>query len=346
MIFQYDTSFSPKNPKIFSEIFNKGEITIGNYQDKLREELKKITGCKFVFLTSSGTAALHIALLSLELPKNKEIIIPSYLCQEVLNAINYAGHRVRFVDINQSNYSMNIENTKKNITTATGAIIVPYMYGDIVPISNLLDEQVPIIEDIAHCTGGSIDGKRVGSKGIVSMTTFGDRKFLDGGFGGAVFTNNEEISAKIEKLLTPCTNGSYQTNYNYAIPNVIAAIICEKISNLDTQIKRRKEIARYYLENLKETDIKYRYLSTEESFFYRFMIDISNNKREFIKKMASQQVTCGVGVDYPLHKMMGVNDLKLPNTNYASEKSVALPIRPNLEQSEINHIVQAVQKSI
>jgi dTDP-4-amino-4,6-dideoxygalactose transaminase len=341
MIYQYDTTYGPKNEKIFSEMFQNGAISEGKYQNLLRNKLRIVTGCKYVFLTDSGTSALHIALLSLGVTQQNEVIIPSYLCHDVLNSINYTGANPRFVDINSYNYSMNISLVKKEISSKTKAIILPYMYGDIISLDELESLGIPIIEDIAHCTGGKINGKPVGSFGTVGMTSFGDRKYLDGGFGGAVFTNNHTIATKIQHLLDTRSSRKYSISYKYQIPNIIAAIIYEKTSLLNEYSKNRKKIAAYYMEKLQSKNLKFRYGSTNDSFFYRFMIDLQGNKKTFIKKMASKGIVCGVGVDYTLHKMVGAKQ-KLPNTDYASEKSVALPIRPNLSEHEMDLIIKAV----
>lgn len=346
MIYQYDTTYNPKNFQIFSEMFTTGTIGVGDYQNLLRERLKEITGCKYVFLTNSGTSALYIALRSIDISETREVVIPSYLCQEVLNAIRYTGASPSFVDINSFNYSMDLQQTKKSISTKTGAIIVPYMHGDAFSIEVLKDLGVPIIEDIAHCTGCTLNGNKVGSFGTVGITSFGDRKYLDGGFGGALFTNNSDLAHKIQSLLTLNMEGKYNINYNYNIPNIIASIIYEKSFLINEYSKSRRKIAEYYIEHFKNKNVEIRYNSILDSFFYRFMLDIPIDKKQFIKNMKSRGVICGVGVDYPLNVIMGKEEPNLPNTDFASKKSIALPIRPNLMKYEMDKIIDAVSECI
>jgi len=344
-IYQYDTTFSLKSLKNLKTIFSTGQISLGNYQEKLRNQLKKVTGCKYVFLTNSGTAGLHLALLAVGTSKNKEVILPSYLCEEVLNAVKYTEAIPKFVDINSTNYSIDISNTKKSITKNTSTIIIPYQYGDFVNLAPLQDSNIPIIEDICHCTGGKKSQRPLGSFGSIGMTSFGDRKFLDGGYGGAVFTNNSTYAKKIQSLLTLSREKKYRINYNYYIPNLISYIIFEKSKKLNNDIKKRRKIADYYLKSFSKTDLKIRYKSSQNSFFYRFMIDVPTKKSNFIKKMASLGIVCGVGVDFPLHKMYN-SKINLPNTEFAVKKSVALPIRPNLSIAELKKIVNSVIKCI
>ncbi len=339
-ILQYDTTFAPKDFEIFENIFKNGNLANGEYQNLLRDRLKDMTGCKHVFLTSSGTAALHISLLALGISKNDDVVIPSYLCQEVLNSIMYVGAVPNFVDINSLNYSINFENTKTSISEKTKAMIIPYMYGDIFSIKELKKLEIPIIEDLAHCTGGAINGKKLGSHGDIAMTSFGDRKFLDGGFGGAIFTNDESLAEKIQLFLSPSSH-HYKMNFNYQIPNIIAAIIYEKSFLLDNQIDKRKQIAQRYLEELKDL-VDIRYDSVNSSFFHRFMLDIKGSKKQFIDHMFSNGIICGVGVDNPLHIMYG-NQLHLPNTDFASKQSIALPIRPNLSDTEVDFIIKSTK---
>ena len=346
MILQYDTSYSPANIEIISKIFSDGSISTGNYQKLLKKRLQKLTGSKYVFLTNSGTAGLHLALMSLGISTGDKVITPSYLCEQVLNSISFTGAKPIFVDINPDNYSINLADVKKSINNNTKAIIVPYLYGDIFSINELKEFNIPLIEDICHCTGGSINNKQVGSFGEIGMTSFGEKKFLDGGFGGAVFTNNADLAKKIKSLLSNSTPGKYTKNYDYNIPNVIAAIIYEKSFSLKNEIKNRKKIAKNYIDELKNQKISLRYTNVSDSFFYRFMIDISSNKKSFIKKMRTKGIVCGVGINHPLHELSGDFRKKLTNTNFAVQKSVALPTRPNLTENELNRIVTAVRNCL
>lgn len=342
-ILQYDTTFHPKNLNVFSDIFANGAISSGKYQKLLQDKLKELTGCKHVFLTSSGTTALHISMLSLGISARHDVILPSYLCQEVLNSVRYVNADPNFVDITSTNYSIDFDRIKKSITKKTGAIIVPYMYGDVFSIDELKELEIPIIEDIAHCTGGEINGKKLGSQGTIGMTSFGDRKFLDGGFGGAVFTNDDNLGEKIRSLLS-ISNNKYKLNFNYNIPNIISAIIYEKAFLLDKNIKNRKKTAKRFLEELNDV-VSIRYNTIADSFFHRFMLDLHMNKDKFIAKMHSKKIICGVGVAEPLHTIFGSRQ-NLSNTNYASKNSVALPIRPNLTDEEIDLIIKSVKISI
>jgi perosamine synthetase len=343
--YQYDTTFSPSSFVEIKKIFSLGQLSVGNYQEKLKNQLKKITSCKYIFLTNSGTTALHLSLLAVGASKKKDVILPSYLCEEVLNAVKYTQATPKFVDINSTNYSIDLSKTKKSITKKTSAIIVPYQYGDLVDIEILKNSKVPIIEDICHCTGGKISQKYLGSFGSIGITSFNDRKFLDGGYGGAVFTNNAVYAKKIESLLSLSKNKKYRINYNYSIPNLASYVIFEKSKKLNQAIINRRKIADYYLKSFKNTDLKIRYESLKNSFFYRFMIDVPNNKQNFIKKMMSLGIVCGIGVDFPLHKMYGSKE-NLPNTDLAVKNSIALPIRPNLTNSELRKITTAVKKCI
>ena len=344
-IYQYDTTFSPSSFREIKKIFSSGQLSVGNYQEKLKNQLKKITSCKYIFLTNSGTTGLHLSLLAAGASKNKDVILPSYLCEEVLNAVKYTQATPKFVDINSTNYSIDLSKTKKSITKKTSAIIVPYQYGDLVDIEILKNSKVPIIEDICHCTGGKISQKYLGSFGSIGITSFNDRKFLDGGYGGAVFTNNAVYAKKIESLLSLSKNKKYRINYNYSIPNLASYVIFEKSKKLNRDIINRRKIADYYLKSFKNTNLKIRYESLKNSFFYRFMIDVPNNKHNFIKKMMSLGIVCGIGVDFPLHKMYGTKE-NLPNTDLAVKNSIALPIRPNLTNSELIRITTAVKKCI
>ncbi|HCJ66797.1 MAG TPA: hypothetical protein DHV62_05580, partial [Elusimicrobia bacterium] len=97
--------------------------------------------------TSSGTTALHLALLSMGVKKNDEVLLPSYVCTAPLNAINYVGAKPVLCDINDYNYNLSFEETKRKVTKRTKAIIVPHLFGFPAEIDKFLNLGIPIIED-------------------------------------------------------------------------------------------------------------------------------------------------------------------------------------------------------
>ena len=110
--------------------FSEGRCIISHILDTLDS--------KYVFLTNSGTTGLHLSLLAVGASKNNDVILPSYLCEEVLNAVKYTQANPKFVDINSTNYSIDLLKVKKSITKKTCAITVPYQYGDLVDIEILV----------------------------------------------------------------------------------------------------------------------------------------------------------------------------------------------------------------
>ena len=176
-----------------NDVINESAFIKGKYVQKFEEEYSETYGVKHVISCANGTDAIYISLKALGIGQGDEVITVANTWISTSETITQTGAKPIFVDINSDNYSINLEEIKKSINNKTKAIIVPYLYGDTFSISELKELNIPIIEDVCHCTGCSVNKKQVGSLGEIGITSFGEKKFLDGGFGGAVFTNNADF---------------------------------------------------------------------------------------------------------------------------------------------------------
>jgi len=339
-IFQFDGTSIRDNYRSLSEIVRQGHITQGNGQRLLIERLREITDCEHVILTTTGTAAIHTVLRATDIDGTaNEVIIPSYISDSVLIALRWAKKVPRFVDMSGHNFSIDISKINLAINEKTHAAIIPYGYGDYVSFTELLGGNVLIIEDICHCTGGRINGQRLGSFGHVGITSFGECKYLDGGFGGAIFTNDKNIAMQIENL-----TGEFQSQPNlqahYFMPNVFADIIYQNSFFLDEEIEKRREIAEIYIEKFKNFDIEILQTDLTRSFYHRFMIGVKN-KNDFLKKIREEGIMASNGIRTPLH-ISTQSTVTLPETERYWNNFIAIPIRPSLKRHEVERIVATV----
>jgi dTDP-4-amino-4,6-dideoxygalactose transaminase len=152
---------SDSDIKAVISVLKSGQLSQGQ---KVREFEKKLS-----VAVSSGSAALHLALLALDIKKNDEVIIPSFVCSAVLNSVNYTGAAPVLVDIDPLTFNMSVEATKRAITRKTKAIIVPHMFGCPAEIDKLSELGIPVIEDCAQSIGANFKGQRAGSFGLLSV---------------------------------------------------------------------------------------------------------------------------------------------------------------------------------
>lgn len=326
-----------------SETLKRGDIATGKTVKEFTRMISEFTGAKYGTATSSGTTAIHLALRALGVSKGDEVIVPSYACGSILSPIQACNSKAVAADINEDDLNISYESAKKSITKKTKAIIMPHMFGKPVKdIEKFKELNIKIIEDNALAIGAKHNGKRVGSFGHISVFSFYATKVMTSGVGGMVMTNDEEIQKKIEDLTKYDNRDNASESYNYKMSDMQAALGISQIKKLDKMISRRKEIAKKYTELLKNADAKCSYPEENESnIFFRYVIQ-TEKRDEFIANMKKRGINAEKPVFKPIHEYMKKSEKLFPNTAKAYEKSVSIPIYPDLTDEDVENIAGAI----
>jgi dTDP-4-amino-4,6-dideoxygalactose transaminase len=316
------------------------EIKVEEFEDKL----SKFIGLKGAIATNSGTAALHLALLALNVGEGDEVIMPSYVCSALLNAVSYTRATPKIVDINEDDFNISISAVAANINSRTKAIIVPHMFGLSADIEGLLDLRMPIIEDCAQSLGSCYRNKLTGSFGTLSIFSFYATKMMTTGEGGMVLSNSPEHIAALKDLRDYGGKRSYRIRYNYKMTDFQAALGISQLSKLPDFIKRRKEIASFYNKELSNYDIIRPHIPKDrEHIYYRYVIRTKKNPNELRTNLMEKGITCGHGVLQPLHHLFGLNGKNFSCTEEACNSAISIPIYPSLKDYESEMIVSALK---
>ena len=319
-----------------SQTLISGNIAQGERVKEFENKVARFIGVKHAVACSSGTAALHLALLSLE-PKNKdEIIIPSYVCSSPYFATVHAGAKPKIADIDSGSFNINANTAKKHLSTKTKAIIAPHMFGNPVELDELIDLGVPVIEDCAQSLGAEYKKRRAGSLGDLSVFSFYATKMITTGEGGMVLTNSKEHFSRIveardydKKPLTP-------PKYNYKMTDLQAALGISQLKKLHDFIDQRRHIASYYTSQFSKHVI-----STptehpnEKSVYYRYVITV-NRANQIRKRAREKGIICEKPVAKPLHHSL--RRFKCPTTDYVYRHALSVPLYPSLSQKEIENV--------
>ncbi len=326
------------------ETLKSGHISQGARVAEFEERLSKFIGVNGGVATNSGTAALHLALLALNVGKGDEITVPSYVCSALLNAVSYTGATPRIVDINEDDINVNISSVATNINSKTKAIIVPHMYGLAADIEGLLNFRIPIIEDCAQSLGASYKGKFTGSFGALSAFSFYATKMMTTGEGGMVLTNSDEHIARLKDLRDYGGERSYRIRYNYKMTDFQAALGISQLSKLPDFIERRKEIASYYNGELSAFDVTLPHVpKARDHIYYRYVLKTKRNPDELREKMLGKVVACGYGVLQPLHHLLGLDKDNFPCTETVYNSAISIPIYPSLTDEEAETVIKELK---
>lgn len=331
-----------------SGVLQSAYITCGKVTKEFEDKFAKVIKVNFAQATNSGTSALHLALLALKIKADAEVIIPSFVCPSVLNAVLYVGARPRIADINLSDFNLSLEDTKKKISPDTKAIILPHLFGK--PAGNLkefLKLGIPLIEDCAQSLGAKYKGQPTGRFGDLSIFSFYATKMLATGYGGMVCSRNKNLIAKIKDLIEVDERSNYRVRFNYKMSDIAAALGLSQLKSLNSFISRRREIAKFYEQNLKLKKILLPEDKEQNHIYFRYVIRIKGNSiNRIISALNENGIEAKRPVFNPLHRYLGLNKKDFPNTEAVFKTAISLPIYPSLKKSEAKFVVESLNQVI
>lgn len=333
----------------------------GSYVDKFEKGFSNYLKIKKSVTTSNGTTALFLALKILEIGGGDEVIVPSLTFISPVNAIKYVGAEPVFVDVCRDTYVMDVEKVEELITPRTKAILPVHLYGNSVDMNKLVDiaekHGLYIIEDATESLGALYKGKLVGTIGDIGCFSFNGNKLITTGAGGMLVTNNEELGEKAKFLSTQAKvvneNKSFyhpEIGYNFRMPNLLAAMGCAQLENINEYIEIKRKNTVYYNELLR--DVKGLILPTEKKWaknvhwLYSILIEdeYGISRDELIKTLAENEIESRAFF-MPIHEMESYMNCKhggLSVTEELKDKGLNLPSSVGLTREEIEKVYEII----
>ncbi|MEO0294171.1 MAG: DegT/DnrJ/EryC1/StrS family aminotransferase [candidate division WOR-3 bacterium] len=338
----------------------------GKYVEEFEKRFSNYIGAKYTTLTTSGTAALHLALKAIGIKEGDEVIVPSFTMISCAFAVCYCGAKPVFVDCDRETWTINPSLIEEKISAKTKAIMVVHIYGhpcDMDPIFEIANKyNLLIVEDAAEALGSQYKGKKCGSLGDISCFSFFANKMITSGEGGAVVTNRKEFYDKcryFKNLCFPLDKPRIflhdEIGFNYRMTNVQAAILLAQLEKIEIYINLRREHAIMYNERLK--DIKGITLPCEKEWafnsywMYSILIedDFNLTRDQLMQKLKEK------GIDsrpffIGMHRQKSLKDFgcdcsgNYPVTDEISERGLYLPSSSGLKVEEIDYICDVIRK--
>lgn len=284
----------PHTKKYVANALRTGWISSsGEYLEKFAKKFGEEVNCQYVNLVNSGTAALHLALVALDIKEGDEVILPALTIGACYFAIWYTGAKAIPVDIDPETFNLDPHLIEKAITAKTKAIMVVHLYGhpcDMDPIMNIAKKyKLKVIEDAAEAHGAEYKGKKVGSIGDLGCFSFYANKIVTTGEGGAITTNNKKLYEKIKNLQSlnfdPKKRFTHPgLGFKYVMTNPQAAIGLASLEQIKQSIEKKQKMAKIYEKGLKGTPlITPTQKKWAKSVFWMYAVVI-NNKKTKLKK--------------------------------------------------------------
>lgn len=338
------------------EVFSTAQFIGGEKLNSLESNLAKYTGSKHAIGCSSGTDALLLSLMALDIKPGDEIITTPFTFISTAEVIAFLGAKAVFVDIKEDTY--NIDSSKiKNVITAKTKVIMPVsLYGqcaDMDAINELAKEfDLKVIEDACQSFGATYNGKKSCNLSTIGCTSFFPSKPLGAyGDGGAIFTNDDELATKIRMLLNHGQNERYKHKYigiNGRLDAVQAAVLNVKLKYFDKEVELRSQIGSRYSDLLEDANvITPKILESNTSVYAQYSIRVED-RESVIKKLTELEIPTAVHYPVPLHlqeafKNLSYTEGDFPISEKISSQIMSLPMSPYLTESEQDFIVDALK---
>lgn len=366
LITQYENIKSDVDTAI-QEILSKAQFINGPYVKQFQSDMEEYLGVKHVIPCANGTDALQIALMSLDLQPGDEVITPSFTYIATTEVIALLRLKPVFVDVNEDDFCMDVEHLKKVITSKTKAIVPVHLYGqaaNMEEIMKIADEKgIKVIEDNAQAIGCDYkfsDGtiRKTGTIGHIGATSFFPSKNLGCyGDGGAIFTNDDELAAKMRMIANHGQSERYYHDVvgcNSRLDSIQAAVLVVKLKKLDEYIAARNKVAEYYDNELsKIPGIRVPERTPQSNHvFHQYTLQLDGIDRDGLHKfLAEKDVPSMIYYPVPGHKQkmfasFGLSDSDLPVTDTLTEKVLSLPIHTEMEQEQLVFICEAIKEFV
>lgn len=333
----------------------------GKYLKEFEEEFAKYHGIKHAVPTSSGTAALHVTLKALGIKRGDEVIVPDLTFVATANVVTYCNAKPIFIDVHPEYWCIDPRKIEEKITKNTKAIIVVHLYGHPCYMNAIIDvakeHDLYVIEDVAQAHGAEYKGKKVGTFGDVACFSFYGNKVITTGEGGICLTNNDELSEKIKLFInhgkSPLKHFWHEViGFNYRMTNLQAAIGVAQLRKLDNFIKKKRQITRWYKEELKdlaEDDLitLQPEMDWAKCIYWMFSVLIEDSfvisRDDLMKKLE------GKGIEtrpffYPMHILpIYKSNERFPISEELARKGINLPSSLSLKKKDIKYVCESIK---
>jgi UDP-4-amino-4-deoxy-L-arabinose-oxoglutarate aminotransferase len=317
-------------------VLSSGHIASGALTEKFEITLADYFAVSDVVTVGSGTAALQLSLLALGVGPKDEVILPTYVCRSVMDAVLSVGAVPVFCDIGDC-WNMTPDSVETLISYKTKAIIIVHIFGISADTGQFLRFGVPLIEDCCQSFGLDIHGKKAGTIGAVGFFSFHATKCLTTGEGGMALSNNIEIIDKMRHILK-------SKRISSPLSDLQSALGLSQLEKYPEMLQLRYELAQKYVTRFSSGQMDIVPDLKMKSIYFRFPVKVVSKSFEAIHRFCERDgIHVRRGVDELLHRTQGFSDTCFPNAVRCYNETLSLPIYPGLLNEEQDHVIRNVQ---
>jgi dTDP-4-amino-4,6-dideoxygalactose transaminase len=333
------------------EAMASGSLAQGPRVREFEERFAEFIGAEHAVATSSGTTALHLALLGYDIGAGDEVITVPFTFIASANSILYTGARPVFVDIDEADFTMDVAQVENAITPRTKAIMPVSLYGqpaDMLAISEIAERHgLAVVEDACQAHGAAIGERRSGTWGAGTFS-FYPTKNMTTGEGGMLTTNDADLADRVRLLREHGMKIRYHhdiVGYNFRMTDIAAAIGLAQLPKLDGYNERRQAIAARYDRELVGV-ITPSVRNAVTHVYHQYTIRV-RERDAFAERLKERGVGSAIYYPIPVHRQkpfiaLGYGDESYPVTDRLTAEVLSIPVHPSLTDDEVTEVIDAV----
>jgi len=328
-------------------VLETGTLTMGPAVAELEQELASACEVRHAVAVSSGTAALHLAVLALDLQPGDEVVVPAYTFPATANVVALAGLRPVLVDVDP--VTMNLDPARVEVGPRTKAILAVHLFGRPAPIDEL--PELPVLEDAAGALGARRQGRACGSLGLAGCLSFHPRKIVTTGEGGAVTTDDDRVADAARRLRNhgwhDLASADMPTaGLNYRLSDVLSAVGIPQVRRLPELLAARARIAAAYEERLRDLPVVLPRADDGDVHGWQAYVIQVERRDEVLAALRADGIEAQIGT-FAVNLLAPYRDQgRFPGAERAYERSLALPFHTQLSESELGRVSEALDKIV
>jgi perosamine synthetase len=332
------------------EVLESGQLTMGPKVLAFEALVAAACGVEQAVAVSSGTAALHLALLALEVGPGDEVVVPAYTFPATGNVVALCGARPVLADVDPDTFNLDLAALGRALTSRTKAVLAVHLFGrplDWETLAAAVPDNVALVEDAAGALGARNRGRPCGSLGAMGCLSFHPRKIVTTGEGGAVTTTEDELAERVRSLRHHGWSPSDRYDdlprggFNYRLADVLCALGIPQLERLEELLTARERIAAGYEERLAGV-VETPSAATGDRHGWQAYVVRLDRRDEALAALRAEGIEAQIGT-YALHRLSAYADQgDFPGADRAYERALALPFHTSLAESDLDRVAAAL----
>lgn len=327
-----------------AEVLESGRLTMGPKVDELEGLVAAACRVEHAVAVSSGTAALHLAVLALDLRPGDEVVVPAYTFPATANVVALAGLKPVLVDVDP--VTMNLDPGQVEPGPRTKAVVAVHLFGRPARVEEL--PPLPLIEDAAGALGARRGDRACGGLGLLGCLSFHPRKIVTTGEGGAVTTDDSSRAEAVRQLRNHGWSGADlpAPAVNYRLSDVLCAVGIPQLRRLEELLAARQRIAAGYSERLAGLPVLLPSADVGDRHGWQAYVIQVDRRDLVLEALRAGGIEAQIGT-YALHRLSAyAGQGRFPGADHVFDRALALPFHTRLTESDLDRVAEALTKVV